>query len=231
MIPFAYQVIRRPRRKTASITIKPDCTVQVRVPAALPEHIITEFVNNKSKLIQSKLNYFKELQRTRVTHQYTSGEVFAYLGKDYRLELISGTVGVKLKKGKFIVSLPEDLPQDLHAQRVKEQLVHWYHKHAETKLIEKTRHYSLQLGVPPVSVEVKEYKSRWGCCYSDGRIRYNWKLIIAPHPIIDMVVTHELCHLIHPNHSTRFWQLLGTIIPDYQEKREWLKTHGHCLTI
>ena len=86
-------------------------------------------------------------------------------------------------------------------------------------------------GVTPVYILVKNYKSRWGTCFGDGRIYYNWKLILAPEGIMEYVVAHELCHLKVPNHSKRFWEFLETEIPDWKARRRWLKINGHALSI
>ena len=87
------------------------------------------------------------------------------------------------------------------------------------------------MGVNPASAGVKGYKSRWGSCHSDGRVYFNWRIIVAPHSIVDYVVAHELCHLVHHDHSKKFWKLLGTIIPDYAERKEWLKVNGRGLGV
>lgn len=87
------------------------------------------------------------------------------------------------------------------------------------------------MGVTPVSVGLKNYKSQWGSCHTDGKIYYNWKVIVAPHSIVDYVVVHELCHLVHGDHSKKFWKLLGTILPDYADRKEWLKINGTKLNI
>ena len=81
------------------------------------------------------------------------------------------------------------------------------------------------MNVSPLSVDVKDYKSRWGGCHFDGRIYYNWKIIIAPHSIVDYVVVHELCHLVYDDHSMKFWKLLGSVLPDYGKRKEWLKNN------
>jgi len=82
------------------------------------------------------------------------------------------------------------------------------------------------MGVAPNSISVRDYKSRWGSCSSKGEISYNWRIIIAPHQIVDYVVVHELCHLKHPNHSPEYWKSVKRVNPEYKEHRQWLKEHG-----
>jgi len=81
----------------------------------------------------------------------------------------------------------------------------------------------------PLFVATKEYSSRWGCCFGDGRIYYNWKIIMAPMAIIDYVIIHELCHLRMANHSPGFWSLVENILPDWRDRRLWLRRNGHAL--
>ena len=81
----------------------------------------------------------------------------------------------------------------------------------------------------PRSVAVKDYKSRWGSCSAKGDISYNWKIVLAPHRIVDYVVVHELCHMLEHNHSSRYWKLVEKYVPDYRERRDWLKNHSLSL--
>ncbi len=100
------------------------------------------------------------------------------------------------------------------------------HKQAVEYLEPKLAHYALKIGVKPKSLTVKGYKSRWGSCYADGRIQFNWRLMQAPSWVIDYVVVHELCHLIHANHSKDFWALVNQHYPQTPEAKLVMKTHG-----
>lgn len=233
MIPFDYQIIRKPRRKTVSISVKPDCSVRVLVPSILPEWKVVKLIQQKSRWVQSKIAAFEEMQRNHKQKEYVSGESFTYLGRNYPLKIVPGDVSdsAKLKNGRFYVHLPTDMSQQIQSQFIVEQLTRWYREHAIVRLRDKTRRYSGQIGISPASVGVKDYKSRWGSCHSDGRIYYNWRIIIAPHSIIDYLVVHELCHLVHGNHSIKFWKLVEAILPDYTERKEWLKLNGIGLKV
>lgn len=80
-------------------------------------------------------------------------------------------------------------------------------------------------------ISVREQKTRWGSCSSKGTLSFNWKLMLAPPAILDYVIVHELCHLAHMNHSERFWSSVAAVLPDYKERRKWLKEHGNELTL
>jgi predicted metal-dependent hydrolase len=204
MINFDYQIIRRPRRKTASISVKPDCTVRVVVPSSLSDQKIDELVKRKSRWIRSKITQFQEIQQNSKEKNYVSGESFTYLGRNYRLKVVTGDPEdnpVKLVSGRFYVHVPQNTSQEEQNQVVIDQLSLWYQEHAIVRLRQKVKRYAKQMGISPASVGVKGYKSRWGSCHSDGRIYFNWRIIVAPHSVVDYVVVHELCHLLQHDHS------------------------------
>ena len=97
---------------------------------------------------------------------------------------------------------------------------------ARLVLTEKTRIYGKLLGVSYNKIRIGNQRTRWGSCSSSGTLSYNWRLVLMPESIMDYVVVHELCHLIEMNHSPRFWQLVANALPDYKERRMWLKQHG-----
>jgi len=233
MIDFEYQIIKRPRRKTASISVKPDCSVRILVPETLPEDKIVELVNKKSRWVKKMIEHFHELQRNHREKEYVSGELFSYLGRNYRLNVVAdgAAQAVKLVNGRFNVHVPSEISGAVRDQIVREQLIKWYQEHAVDQLTTKTGQYGRQMKLLPVSVGVKGYKSRWGSCHSDGRIYYNWRLIMAPHRVVDYVVVHELSHLVHGNHSKEFWKLVGSILPDFTTQKQWLKLNGAGLEV
>lgn len=100
-------------------------------------------------------------------------------------------------------------------------------KKAAAVLQEKTAYYAKVLGVTCQRIRIGDQKTFWGSCSSQGRISYNWHLVLMPEKIQDYVVVHELCHLLEMNHSPKFWSFVEEIIPDYRERRKWLKEHGN----
>jgi predicted metal-dependent hydrolase len=113
--------------------------------------------------------------------------------------------------------------------RIQQYLQSWYRTSALERLQEKTTRYAEQIGVSPTGVSVRNFRSGWGSCDKRGQVVFNWNIIKAPHSIVDYVVIHELCHLIHPNHSKDFWQLVGRYDAAYPEHRQWLKERGEGL--
>ncbi len=92
-------------------------------------------------------------------------------------------------------------------------------------------HYSSIIPNNYQRITVRDQKTRWGSCSSKGTLSFNWRLMLAPPTILDYVIVHELCHLAHMNHSSKFWECVHTILPDYKERKKWLKEHGYELNI
>ena len=76
-------------------------------------------------------------------------------------------------------------------------------------------------------ITIRNQKTRWGSCSGKGNLNFNCLLMLAPDEIVDYVVVHELCHLIEMNHSKAFWAQVENVLPDYRERRKWLKDHGN----
>jgi predicted metal-dependent hydrolase len=113
--------------------------------------------------------------------------------------------------------------------RIQQYLQSWYRSSALERLQEKTNRYAQQIGVSPKGLSVRNFRSRWGSCDKRGQVVFNWNIIKAPHSVVDYVVIHELCHLIHQNHSKDFWQVVGRHDAAYPEHRQWLKEGGQSL--
>jgi predicted metal-dependent hydrolase len=189
---FVAEVIRTRRRKTASVQVR-EGKVSVVVPRNLSDTRIHEIVTKKTRWIREKLHLHRQSVPVK-PKEYVSGESFTYLGRNYRLKVEnSAERSVRLTNGRLTVSLHS---KSTSPQSVRDALTDWYRTRAEQKLHEKVERYAKVIGVQPASVEVKTFKSRWGSCHSDGRIKFNWKIIVAPNHIVDYVVIHELCHCI-----------------------------------
>jgi predicted metal-dependent hydrolase len=227
---FPYEVIRTDRKKSATIKVE-EGKVLVVIPKSLSPKRLEILLHEKTPWIHKKLHEYSLVEPVK-PKEYVSGECFTYLGRNYRLKLTGNDSGdVKLKGGQFVLGVDAKLSGDEKTGFVRDSLLEWYFTHAKEKLEEKTRRYAKVIGVEPKSVMVKSYKSRWGSCSSKGDISYNWKIIIAPHRVVDYVVIHELSHMLHHNHSDQFWQSVQRFIPDYQEYREWLKLNGSKLIV
>ncbi|MGC6482476.1 MAG: M48 family metallopeptidase [Synechococcus sp.] len=221
------EVVRSLRRTAALHIVGSD--LQVRVPKDLGDERVAAILQQKRPWIRSKVAELKRLPPQK-TKELVSGESFPYLGRNYRLKVQDGhKVGVCLSRGYLQATIRPTEQEEQRQQRIQQYLDSLYKSRAIERLTDKTNRYAEQIGVSPSGISVRNFKSRWGACDSGGQLIFNWNIIKALHAIADYVVVHELCHLVHPNHSKDFWALVGRFDPAFQEHRDWLKISGRSL--
>lgn len=220
--------IIRSKRKTASLRIKQDGTVEVRGPRLMSDAFVRDFVRAKSDWIIQKRKEVIEHQKKKRTHDFKSGDVFQYLGEEYVLTLVAaGRKRVELLReepNKMMVHTTSFEPK-----AVEKQIKEWYKNQVTTYIEERVAYYSQMIPGKVASITMENRKTRWGSCNSRGELTLNWRLIMAPPEIIDYVVVHEMCHLKHMDHSKEFWRAVGSVLPDYKVRVKWLKENGISL--
>lgn len=157
-----------------------------------------------------------------------SKELLPYLGENHMLVVLreDRTRGkVKEIMGRILMWVPYDADYE---QR-KSLLEKWYRRQAEQILAEKTAFYAERLGVSFADIRIKDQRSRWGSCSSKKNLNFNWRIIMAPEPVCDYVVIHEVCHLLHMDHSREFWKEVEGLCPEYRQYKSWLKEKGGLL--
>ena len=224
------EIKKTKRKKTFSLLIEGGQVCLV-IPKKLTQQRIDEILVKKARWIEKKL-YENELHELPSAKTYVDGEIFTYLGENYRLSCKEGEqVGVRLKGGELRSVVQLDLSDVAESQIHREQIEDWYEQRAFEVLKKRTLMHAEALKVHPKSLKVKNYKSRWGSCSAKGDIRYNWKIVIAPRKIVDYVIFHELSHLFYHDHSEHFWSQVEKYVPDYRESRSWLKKNGPGLIL
>ncbi len=101
--------------------------------------------------------------------------------------------------------------------------------HARDVLADRSDHYATAVGRSYTKLSLRDTRSRWGSCSSQGVLMYSWRLIMAPPDVLDYVAAHEVAHLVEMNHSTAFWDVVAGLMPDYKVHRKWLRDHGSDL--
>lgn len=118
------------------------------------------------------------------------------------------------------------------ANRAPGPVVQAFLKHqAHQALLEASTRHAAALGRSFRAITLRDTRSRWGSCTSDGRLMYSWRLAMAPPEVLDYVAAHEVAHLAHMDHSPRFWAAVGQLMPDYAPRRAWLRQHGDGLLV
>ncbi|MBD3264537.1 MAG: DUF45 domain-containing protein [Candidatus Omnitrophica bacterium] len=226
-----YTVVRSPRRKTLSLTVYPDNKIVVKASSFIPENRIKDFVERKSDWLKRKVEFNSKIRKPYIPKTFREGEKFLYLGEELPLviDVHLNKTRIFLEEEKIYIQLPQkyrDNPAYLR-RKVRE----WYKMCASEIFEQRIEHYRNIVGVNVTGFKIRSLLRTWGNCSHEGILSLNWKLIMAPLAIIDYVVVHELCHLIHPNHSSCFWEALEAVIPDHKKRREWLVIHENYLKL
>jgi len=115
--------------------------------------------------------------------------------------------------------------------RCEPALERWYRRNARAEIAPRLDHACAQTGLQYTALTIRGQRTRWASCSREGAMSFNWRLLLAPEPVLDYVVWHEVCHLEIMDHSPRFWALLGRHCPDYRRHSAWLRRHGATLVL
>lgn len=224
-----YLIRRSDRRATVGIAVEPSGAVVLTAPRSASVVRLDRLVREKAKWIVDHLRRVECLPSPR-PRELVSGETFHYLGRQYRLRLLPGgdVRAIALRAGWLELPLPGDLPRCHWSSYARAALIDWYSARARQHLPSWAATWSTRAQCTFRDVLVTDQAKRWGSC-SRGVLRFNWRLLQAPRSLVDYVVAHEVTHLRHQDHGTKFWAALGRILPDYEERRERLRQLGREL--
>ena len=196
----------------------------IHAPHKASKREIEEFIREREAWVVEKLVEEKE-RRKELQKAFVPGEKFLYLGEWYPLEIDESDhneLPLKLFFGNFVLNRD-------HVEEARDLFIEWYKREAKEKIEGRIRYYSDRFHLSPKGARITSAKSRWGSCSRDNRLSFSWRIIMAPLRIIDYILVHELVHIKEKNHSRNFWAALEKILPDYRERRVWLKKNGHRL--
>lgn len=217
------QIIRT-RRKTIALIIRPDGSLLIRAPLRASNRSIQEFVSRNAQWIEKTRAKIKAVAPPP-PRQYLPGETFEYLGNTYSLEIVPDQKkSLLLEEGKFRLAAAVQDKAAVVFER-------WYREQARQILSERVEFHARQNGFRYSRIGITSARTRWGSCSATGTLSFSWRLIQAPMEAVDYVVVHELVHTVIHDHSRRFWTMLEQTMPDYRERRTWLKSNGHRLLV
>jgi predicted metal-dependent hydrolase len=199
-------------RKKISIHIDALGFITIKVPKQTSKELIISAVEHHAKWILEKTTNIAKARETPQPRAYQDQGKFLYLGKECLLHELIET-------------------QDLNEEMLKRNLKKFYFSSCEKIIGARIKIYQAQLRVKPKTIEIVESTIKWGSCSSDKKLTFNYRLAMAPIEVIDYVVIHELCHLLHMNHDRSFWRRVGSIMPDYKEKQAFLTKYGNAMTL
>ncbi len=165
------------------------------------------------------------MNASRLVRQWVNGEGFLYLGCSYRLLIVADQEeGLLLKNGRFC--LRRDIVDQGGEQAAREVFEAFYISQGQRRITQRVKYYAPKVGRVPVSVTVKDLGYRWASCSKGGKLAFHWKCMMAQPKVIDYIVVHELCHLHYRDHTDAFWNETDKVMPDYRERKEWLRRNG-----
>jgi len=226
-----YTLVRSPKAKNASLSITPQ-SFELRVPSDATEEQINAVLERRRGWILDTLLHMQQRakQQTRV-YRFVSGAKIPYWGRMARLtvERFDDSVPDVTYRNGFHVRYPADLTAEEADAVIESALRLWLKKRVRIEAASLVKRHGPPNDLNPRGVEVKDQKHMWGSCGADRQINLNWHLVFAPKPVFEYAIVHELCHLRVRNHGPEFWQLVGSILPDWQMRKSWLDQNEHLL--
>ena len=222
--------IKRSRRKTVALYVYPDKRVEIRMPLLFSVDEIEPFLIKHSRWLFNRLDLPEK--KPIEPKKFVSGELHYFLGKQYPIEIVaSDKNSVVFDNEKIVIRqrVDKSTSQQVNLSKsvsVSDLLDRWYLEQAKRvfqeisiPLVESMKKYN----VAPKSFAIKKMKTRWGSCSSKGNINLNLHLIKLPEQCIKEVILHELCHLVHFNHSKDFYALMTAEMPDWKVWKKEIK--------
>jgi hypothetical protein len=212
------------RRKSLELSVERDASIVVRAPEGTPESQIRRAVEAKKLWIFEKTNHEQKYPPMPRRKEFVSGESILYLGRHYQLEVKDADIDGVQFRSRFFISRKNQS----HASTL---FRNWYMERAIDRIPARARHLGAAMGVRFKEVFVSNLKVRWGSCTPRANLNFNWRIMRAPVSVIDYLIAHELAHLIEPNHTPRFWNIVSVQVPRADWARQWLREHGHLLEV
>jgi predicted metal-dependent hydrolase len=222
---------RRARRRSIGFVVSAE-GLSVSAPRWVGVNEVEQALQSKAGWILRKLHEQQQraerMQAYRV--EWRDGSSLPFLGDTVILVLDARVTGAVLHTaadalpGVPRLTLHVGLPQTATQAQIREAVQSWLQRQARRVFDERCTHFAPLLNVRIKRLSLSSASTRWGSASADGSVRLNWRLIHFGLPVIDYVVTHELAHLREMNHSAAFWDVVRSVLPDYEERRGRLRS-------
>ncbi len=219
MTDLSYDVVFS-RRKTIALSLNADGNLTVRAPLRTGKTVIEDVILRHRSWIIQKQQALAEAKASYPGVRICDGAVLPYLGGSLTLQIADVT---EIKRIGDTLQIPLSADEPV--------LVAWLKDQLRPILTERCTYFSERMSVRPQSVGITSAKTRWGSCSAFNRLNFTFRLLFCPPDVIDYVVVHELSHIRHKNHSTQFWQQVGSVLPQYASQRLWLKKNALLMEI
>jgi predicted metal-dependent hydrolase len=215
--------IIRTKRKTIALQLTDDAHLIIKAPLDVDDKKIMEVILKHKNWLEKKIKELSSRDPKFSPKEFVNGEGFLYLGKYYKLTIVDDQKEpLKFENGFFLSRNVLD--------RARDVFIEWYKSKALEKISERVKFYSQIGGFEYNKINITDAQKRWGSC-SGKNLNFSWRLIMAPLPVIDYVVIHELAHLSEKNHGKSFWIKVKILMPNYEKYKYWLDENGHLLRL
>lgn len=230
-----YQLTRsKRRRRSVAIRVDERGVVRVMAPMRIHEGEINRFLESKYdwlvKVVEEIRTKVKETKR-----EFVDGEKHWFFGQEYPLMIFRSKTRkrsiVTLTEESFEVEVAAGLTEAKEKLVVADAMLKWYLNEGKKIIKAKVDELVERLDLSYESLRIKRVSSIWGSCSGKNNLNFNRKLIMAPHEVVDYVVIHEVCHLVHRHHRASFWQMVKSLDPSYKKHIKWLKENSHLLSL
>lgn len=218
--PHTYSIVRS-RRRTLGLQVNRQGDVIVRAPLHAPLLMIEKLVRTHTDWIIRTRARLAQLPEP-VRRTLAPGTTLPYLGTEWPIRYGAQKEPVVFNEGFHIRSTA--------VTNVRTSLEAWYRSAARTHFATVAERIARTHHLQYTRLRLSAARTRWGSCSRHGSISLTWRLIFAPPAVVEYVICHELAHLLHHNHSAKFWAAVARLQPNFAEHRRWLKEHGHTLT-
>ncbi|MFT4413917.1 M48 family metallopeptidase [Fredinandcohnia humi] len=222
--------VKYKNRTSIGISIDSYGSIEVQAPKNTPDARVHQVLEENWNQIQQKVKEMKDKMHGPQEKVYENDEDFLYLGNTYPIEIIPDRNitqnHVLFEREKLYIYVKQ-----LEDEKIKQSLKRFYYQQTKALVEKSISTYQGHFKTKPRSIRISDSKSTWGTCDSKLQLTFNWRLAMAPRDVIDYVVVHEMCHMVHLNHDRSFWRLVGKIMPDYKEKENWLALSNWRMTV
>jgi len=224
-----YRLRRSARARHARVVVTQDGGVEVVLPRHTPARHVEPLLAAKRRWIERTLRRFEEA-RAKVPTRLEDGGVVPYLGRELslRVRVEPGRARSRVAPGDGSLEVAVGEPG---ADALREALERWYRREARLEIGTRLDAAVRRAGRDYERLSIRAQQTRWASCSSSGEMSFNWRLLLAPAPVLDYVVEHEVAHLEVPDHSARFWALVAERCPEYREHESWLRRNGAALRL
>ena len=210
-VPIHFEV-QFSKRSKITLDVSDDGYLTLKVPTKTSEQAIMVYMKSQSKFLLSLHDRLQNRQYISDQKSYHEKELFLFLGKTLPLH-----------------ELLEDIPST--EEGIQLALKKLYTKKTKQLVKKRVAHYEKVIGIKAKSITVVDSPRTWGTCSSNKDLTFNYKLSMALPQVIDYVVIHELCHILHMNHDRSFWRKVGMFDPNYKQHQAYLEKFGGVMTV